>query len=424
MKKRLVAVMLASVVAAALTACSSSGTSGSGSSDAPTGSGGAQNSSGVSASGKPATGTPIVFGTDGSDHGNGFDQYQFQDGFVAWAKQVSASGGLGGHPVTVQRCNDQGTPTQSATCARQQIADSSVIASMGFSAYSGFSSGPLYKTAGMAYVEPYPVSSADFAVLPAVTNPGSIGAYAGLPSYLIQHGYRSFGVIRSDVTSTASLANYIKGALVGTSGKFVADIPTPLATTDYSSAISQAIADKADVLLLGVQTSAYVPIFEAAKSQGYTGAFGIPGNTISQADILQGQASTGVKLFADADGPDTSSDNPTIVSYRAAMQAAGYPSSEIGQASLSGYQTGLLFAQVVQQVGPDKVTRASFLNELATGEIKGVPLWPASVGASTAPSDARSILDPSIYVVSVTDGTAHEVTGLINLKTVIQNIKF
>jgi ABC-type branched-subunit amino acid transport system substrate-binding protein len=463
MSKRFVEVALVSVMIGALSACSSSGTkkvassspstggagsssassapagSGAGStspstaagsgggsisSSAPAGSGGEPNSSAATA-GKPATGTPIVFGTNGSDHGNGFDQYQFQDGFVAWAKQVTADGGVGGHPITVKRCNDEGSPTGSATCARQQIADSSIIATMGFTAYSGFVSGPAYKAANLAYVAPYPVSSADFSVLPAVTTPGTLGAFAGLPNYLAKHGYTRFGVIRTDVASTTTLVNEIKGALVGTSGTFAVDIPSPIATTDYSSAISQAIAAKADVLLLGVQTSAYVPIFKAAKAQGYTGAFGIPGTASTLPDVLQGQASTGVKLFADADFPDvTTSSDPAIVQFRAAMKAAGYPDSELGQAAIDGYVTGLLFGRTLEQVGPDSVTRQSFLSEISTAEITGVPLLSTSVGASTAPSNARPVINPTFYVLGYLNGKASAITGQTDLKSVIQNIKF
>ena len=48
----------------------------------------------------------------------------------AAARAINAAGGVNGHPLVVDSCNDQGDPNLSATCARKMVSDH-VVATFG-----------------------------------------------------------------------------------------------------------------------------------------------------------------------------------------------------------------------------------------------------------------------------------------------------
>ena len=354
----------------------------------------------LTAAGKTATvakSNPIVFATNGADNGNGFDQHDFQDGFIAWAHQVNKSGGIDGRRVVVLRCNDQGSSDGTAACAQQQIQNSKVMAVEGFSPYSGQEAGPLYKTARLTYVTPFPVSDADFVDGEVASTPGTLASAGGQAYYLAQHGLTRIADMRVDLASTTSYPALIKASIAaGSGGTLVADITHPVTQLDFSAQILQAEAAHAQVIFLDEEQPAIPAIFKAAVANGYTGAFALPPLHLP---VIQAAFQTGVTVYSDAVFPDIATSKlPAIGAFRQAMYGAKFASpanrTDMDQGALSGYATGLMLGYAVQQVSEvHKLTRAALYKWIQTHNFKRCRCSPV---CSVCLSRRRSYPGPSI----------------------------
>ena len=174
MAKKLVVVAMAGVAAISLAACSSTGGSGTSSSTTA--------SSGASA----ATGTPIALSAFGVLQSAALSFPELKAGAEAAIKSVNASGGVKGHPLTLDFCNDKGDPTQSAQCARQIVASQAVanVASLTFGAAQAV---PILQAASIADIAPEAIAPIEY-TNPDVflIDPGAFGVYYAQPPLAVK----------------------------------------------------------------------------------------------------------------------------------------------------------------------------------------------------------------------------------------------
>jgi ABC-type branched-subunit amino acid transport system substrate-binding protein len=78
---------------------------------------------------------------------------------VATARAMNRSGGLHGHPLGVEFCNDQFDPNQTAACARKMVSDGVVAMVGGNSTFDGASQ-PILEAAGIPEICINPISTA------------------------------------------------------------------------------------------------------------------------------------------------------------------------------------------------------------------------------------------------------------------------
>ena len=337
---------------------------------------------------------------------------------MAWAQQVDAHGGIDGHKIVVDRCNNQGSSTGTESCAFQQIQNSKVVAVEGFSPYSGQVSGPLYKAAGLTYATPFPVSDDDFVYDTIATTTGSLGSAGGLAYYLAKYkGLKRIADMRVDLASTDSYPALIKASIAaGSGGTFVADIVHPVTELDFTAPILQAKAAGAQVIFLSEEQAAIPAIFQAAVANGYQGAFALPP---LHAPVVAAAAQTGVTVYDDPAFPNiTTSHLQAITSFKAAMKAAGF-TSDVDQGALSAYATGLLFEYAIQHIGPDNVTRSSFLTWVKTHDFMNVPLFAPKIGLPLTPKKLPGAINSYIYAQEFWHGTQPYVSGRFGFGSVL-----
>src|SRR6266581_6443093 len=103
------------IAAAALTAaCSSSAKPGKAADSASPSSG---------TTGASATGTPIKIMVTGTFNGPGIGYPESTAGAKAAADAINAAGGVGGHPIEIEACDDQYDANKAAACAQKAVSD-------------------------------------------------------------------------------------------------------------------------------------------------------------------------------------------------------------------------------------------------------------------------------------------------------------
>jgi ABC-type branched-subunit amino acid transport system substrate-binding protein len=166
---------LLGVIAVAVVAAgcgSSSGSSGSsagggsatsGSSTASSGGSATSGSSTASSGGSAANKSPIVIGaTTAGVQDDSLTFPQLADATVVYAKYIDAHGGIDGHPLKVDYCDNAGTAAGAVACANK-AASEGAVAETGFS--PGFATAILAALSAkqMAWVTPAPIVPQEFA---------------------------------------------------------------------------------------------------------------------------------------------------------------------------------------------------------------------------------------------------------------------
>ena len=123
--KRPLAIAIAvAAAAAAIAGCGSSSSSSSGS------------ASTAAASSGSAKASPIKLGLITTLGTSAFDFSQYVAANQAAVRAINKAGGVDGHPLVVDVCNDQGSPNTATTCARDQI-QSGVAAEVNLNSLTG-----------------------------------------------------------------------------------------------------------------------------------------------------------------------------------------------------------------------------------------------------------------------------------------------
>ncbi len=120
-------------------------------------------------------------------------------------------------------------------------------------------------------------------------------------------------------------------------------------TTDFSGAVTKALADKPDVLLVGGPSQPTGLVIKAARNQGYKGGFVL----LEQAKFEQVEAVAPMSElegaidgipFADYNGPAL---KPFIAAYDKKFGSSRAPNAEVGL----NYETMHVFAQAISEAG-------------------------------------------------------------------------
>jgi ABC-type branched-subunit amino acid transport system substrate-binding protein len=159
-------------------------------------------------------------------------------GIIAGIRGLNRSGGLHGHPVALEFCDDKGDPNQTATCARQLVGDG-IVATIGTDTNYDASSQPIFEAASIPEIAVTPIS-------PAVVNgtnvflpsPGaSVSSYTALLGYAVHVAHDStLAAFVTDVSVAKVFAANIENTLKTLDGGagFAATVGVPPATGDFT----------------------------------------------------------------------------------------------------------------------------------------------------------------------------------------------
>jgi ABC-type branched-subunit amino acid transport system substrate-binding protein len=277
--KRVSAGMALAVAATlAVTACGSSKSSSTGVTTSPT--------NGSSEASK-ALGAPVKIGVIGTFKTATFDSSSEIASAEAAARALNNAGGIAGHKVEIDVCNDQFNITAATACGRQMISDH-VIAVTGNSIYdSGFQ--PLLAAAGIPIVGQFATSiNAYTGKNEYLLTSGSLFDLYGATYYAAKHGTTKIYVSRSDVAVTAAIAATIKAAAAKGGYTYVGDGAIPTTVTDLSPYAQKFISSGATGVVLGYAAQVADPFVTTARSLGATTQkFIYTSGNLQQSDIAK-----------------------------------------------------------------------------------------------------------------------------------------
>jgi branched-chain amino acid transport system substrate-binding protein len=393
-----IVVAAAAAVTIALAGCSS----GSGQGDPA--------STGSSNSSSSLKGTPYVFGTDSTDSSQSLSLVGAADGFQAWADYTNAHGGILGHPVKVIRCNDDNTPTGNTQCARQLIQNPQVLAVAGSESGEMATAGePLLSAAGLPYVCGNPLAPPEFQGSSAfcVTG-GPAGEYAALVDYLVGTLHIK-NIVSINIGTTVGLqTTAFWSGIAKSEGAKVEDVVVQPAEADYTPAVTQAEADHAGAYLIGIDPASTARFVQAAIQAGVTVPMATVGSAVTQS-VTQAAQQYGGPFYYTQSAQILDTGNPQIAAYLSQMKADGY-SSQVGNASVASWMTGLVLQSAITKLGASNVSRSSLNRLLQHGSLTGVPLLPSPLTLSGAPKSFPHLANAGTYIVKQ-QGTSSSYVG-------------
>jgi ABC-type branched-subunit amino acid transport system substrate-binding protein len=407
------ALTAAGALALAATACGSSKTA-TGSNSPTT----ASNSSTSQQSTAAPTGTPIKVMAFGQFQATTFSYPEGQAAIEAAAKYINANGGINGHSLQVESCNDQGDPNVAAQCARKAVSDKDV-AVIGSYSQNAAQLLPILQAANIAYVGATAQSVTD------TTAPNSfpleglnqvVFGGVGYGSTLV--GCKKAGILIENYGTTTPLAiqSITSGIQLG-GGQIVKVENTGSNLPDYSPAVSAIESAGAQCIDTIMPPDQIAEVFQAMRQSSNPAITMVNAQDTFSTQLLQqlGSTANGM-ILSSSTYPATDTSKPAVSQVVSAIKQYE-PSASISQFSIQGWAGVLLLQDVVKGISGD-ITSAAVLNgfeHLSNADTNG--LYPPYTTTSAGPiAGAPHIYETKVLILKFQNGQETPVSnGFVNV---------
>jgi branched-chain amino acid transport system substrate-binding protein len=384
-------IALTAVTLAGAAACSSSSsTAGTGGGSSPSGSASAASTSSPPAAlssyfpGKKAAGTPVKIGLINNEGSSPTAEPSLGDAAVAAATYANAElGGIGGHPIQVDRCSENEDTASATTCANQMVQDQVAAVVIGTTGF-GATMVPIITKAGIPYVSVTAAAAAEG------TTPGTFmwsGGYVatldGFAKYAAQQGYKKVTAYSIDTPAALAGASELGGPLFKAAGVGLTVSPVPAGVPDATSQVTAGLQSKPDAVAIIADEGTCTSVLKALGVVNPT----IPRMVITSclttaATKALGSAMNGVKVFG-ASAPQASDPEGQLYQYVMARYA---PDANSTGYTVTGYQSMLGLVRATAGLTGDPTAQSI---TAAIKAAKDVPL-PAG-GGLTFTCDGKAV---------------------------------
>ena len=324
----------------ALAACGSSSNSTSSTSSTSSAAAAGSSTSAASSAAKAPSGTPIKIGLINDDTG-GNPMPFFKKPSQVGINQVNAAGGIGGHPVQLDECDDQSSVQTAQVCAQKLLVQDKVALIVGEDGLE------------------------DAAVMPTVLKAGTIefatlgGSPADLTSpdvFIIEPAYVLYSLIPQLVTGSHKVAIFsaenaaaIEAAKKGQASYPKTDttkvITVPLAATDFQAPCQQAKQMNADTAVVIFGAEQVPSMMQACTQLGVKMTWVIPGLGLTGATVKAVN-----QLHINSIIPTGYSETAYSDFYNAVAKY-GPPVPDVSDYAIDSYMGEKLLPQLVQEAG-------------------------------------------------------------------------
>jgi branched-chain amino acid transport system substrate-binding protein len=347
-----------------------------------------------------ATGSPVKIGLFNGEGGPS-DQPEVGDSAIAAAQYANDHlGGLGGHRIEVERCADKSDPTVAKACADQFVRDGVAAVVVGQPATAD-AIVPTIVGAGIPWVGTTPIAASENSSPNTFFfGAGFIGTLGGWAQYAKDVGYKSIAMFGVDTPVFAQAIDALARPLFQRAGIELRLIPLPIAATDTTAAVKEALADNPDAVAVLTDTTACRSLLSALHTARAQEPKLLTSACIDQASIdkVGEQAVDNAVVF---NVGDPTGDHPEAQLYRAVM-AQYAPKLDPGGITLTGYLAMLGFVRAVNagslpdgdQIAPADVLKA----------LRDAHDVPRPVGDSgTLSCDKSALATPALKATVCTD---------------------
>ena len=362
-----------------LAACSSSkSSSSSAATTATTAAGGATATTAAAASDlgtpKAASGTPVKIGylTDGKTAS--IDNSSEIPSAKAAASYINDYlGGVGGHPITLDTCDDQQTPSGATDCANQFITDKVPIVLYNVSGQAG----SLFKPLAAANIPVMAYGSLDQPSLLAKTGSyiltnGLVTAFAGPAKIAQLAGAKRAAEIVTDVPAASTPAKQLDPLLYKNAGVAIDVIPIPVGQADLTPQMQAELAKSPDQFHIIGDVSLCTAALKALKNVGFTKTIVVITQCItatSSSGIPGGYA--GMKLVTANTTDPTDPDNKIYLAAMAKYSPGTGPF--VNGVTQGGFAVVLGFARSMSGFTTGDLTSASVESAITTASAQPLP---------------------------------------------------
>lgn len=399
------------VLAITVAACSSSGSS----TSSPASTGTSASPAGAVST---ATGSPINIGVIQPTNTAIYNAGDEVAAVRAAALAVNAAGGINGHKVVVDYCNNQDDPNITAACVRQMISDKVVELAAGIDIL-GPSMVQALSAAGIPVVDEDALSLGEMTAPTAFPLTGGIpAAMAVATSVAAQRGYKKILLVANsgnpfETTFEAAVSGTAKRYGLASAG--VVDFPVA-GISDFSPYAAKIVNSGADIVDVTLAINQEVPLIEAVRALGSKVQFITGSGAFTDADITR-YASTVNGLYIVNDVPPvnaaTEARFPMIKTFVAQVKAeAATGDSDANASTMRSFALRVwdgLEAQFQIMKGiKGPITAATYLTALNSAEnvsLNGIlPNWTPATHLSIVGLGPTRYSEANYWLVQVENG--------------------
>jgi branched-chain amino acid transport system substrate-binding protein len=372
--KRVIAAAGLSVLVLAAAACSSSSSS-TGTSTPASAATSSAPASALGTSSAPATGKPLsifFFDEEGaSAAASSPESYQAAEAAVDYVN--NNLGGVKGRPLKLTHCESLGTPDSVINCANQAVDDKPDVVIKGVDVAGG-SAVPIVTGAGIAYVTLNAGSpdEVDHNLAFSLTS-GFAAQFAPVAAYAKTKGYKSLGVIYTNVQPLSTPLNGPFASLLAKDGISYVPEPVDITAADVTSQYNALVAKHVGAILIVTTLAQCTASLQARSSlSDSTPLFMSSSCDVPSALSAVSSSATNGTIFAFQDTSAVPSDTDTKT-YLQAMKTYE-PSANVGSFAPSAFESVIDFYRAMM-TAPDPATldAASVATTLKTA--KNIPLF-------------------------------------------------
>lgn len=329
---------------------------------------------------------------------------------AAGIRALNARGGLNGHRVEMEFCNDRSDPNQTAICA-QRMVDANVIAIAGGSSVFGSQAQPILAKAGIPMIAIAPVEPQLFEArnvyVPVVSTGTAV--YQAVIAYAAKNDLLPMAVAVSDNPAGKAYTNQLQSTLQSLTGGqgWVAEAPVANDTADYAPIAAAIDAAKPKSLVLAISAQQQQGLMAALQARGSKIAAFLAGPNLSLEQLKS--RPLGNRLIT-AQGLPALND-PSMERFRtelAVEEAAGNADAALDKMYPISFQAWLAL-QAVEQVTKGQETITAQSVTAALDEAKDIDLGriiPPWTPSTPGPKGLSRVSNTSLYFTGFENGKA------------------
>jgi len=336
-----------------------------------------------------AKGTPVKVGVIAPTGTAGQNYPEVLASATAAAMAINKAGGIQGHPIQIDYCNEQNDPNAGPACARKLASDGVVTADATTSYVNPQGIYDVLRAANIASV------ANNVTQVPDYTDPsvypidsGVVGSFfaCGALAAPLTKAKTAASLHYSLISSLTSANLFKKGLGASSSGVTNKDLVVPLPPAPFNPTAAVSQFKSVDLIALILTAQQDTQFMQSYSQLGGTGAYCTDGISIPGA-VLKGLGQSAKNYYAaDAFPPiNSASANPGIKQYLSDMSAA--KSAGVKDADINTLQTGLnawTGMQVIKQVGDSlkgSITAKTFYTAMKTAKVSIPGLLSVDFGA-------------------------------------------